>query len=217
MITNPLKISEAYADFHQKKLSDLKKKSPNNPEHEPVSRLREWLMKSGKSTPIFSLKPISIKKLDLLINRLKPGKNLPEDNLDGFTMKAVYPLMKDGILKIVNLSLTSGFFADNWKPQIISPHYKKGDKTLLENYRPVSSIIEMGKLVEMEVHDQTVEHFKTNGLFSKDHHGSVPKLDTNTALMKIHNYATDAAEAKKATATVLLDQSSAFDIVDHKT
>lgn len=60
----------------------------------------------------------------------------------------------------------------------------------------------MGKIVEMEMYDQMVDHFTSNGLLHPDHHGSVPNLDTNTALLKIHNYATEAAEDKKATATV---------------
>ena len=73
----------------------------------------------------------------------------------------------------------------------------------------------MRKVLEMEVHDLMVDHFFTNQLLHKDHHGSVPKLDTTTRLLKIHNYATTTAEEKKATATVLLDQSNAFNVVDH--
>ena len=130
-------------------------------------------------------------------------------------LKAIYPIIRFGILRIINLSITEGKFNNTWKPQLISPRFKKGSRRLLENYRPVSTVVEMGKLVEMEVHDQTVEHFMNNNLFHNDHHGSVPKLDTVTALIKVHEYATKAAEKKKATATVLLDQSSAFDIIEH--
>ena len=215
IVTNPKKISEAYADFHLKKLKELRNKSPKNPIIEPVVRLKNWLEKSGTRTPRFSLKPIAIQKLDKLINRLKAGKNLPDDDIDGYTMKSIYPLVKDGVLNIVNLSLTTGTFAQDWKQQIISPHHKKGDKTLLDNFNQVSTIIEMGKIVEMEVHDQTIDHFITNELLHPAHHGSISNLDTTTALLKVNNYANEAAEVKKATATVLLDQSCAFEIIDH--
>ena len=158
-----------------------------------------------------------MKRLDFLVNKIKPSKRVPSDTIDGFTFKTIYPLIRDGILNIVNLSITNGIFDEDWKQQIVPPRHKKGPKDLLENYRPVSTIVEIGKIVELEVHSQTVNHFTNNNLFNENHHGSVKNLDTTTALMKINQYTINAAEEKKVTATVLLDQKAAFDIVDHET
>ena len=99
---------------------------------------------------------------------------------------------------------------------MIFPHFKKDDPLQLKNYRLVSIIIQMGKLTEMEVSDQTVEHFTKNKMFHKAHNGSLPHLDTNTALIQVYNHIVKAADEKKITGTVLLDQSSAYDFVDHK-
>ena len=80
----------------------------------------------------------------------------------------------------------------------------------------MSNIVEIGKLTEMEAGDQIVEHFMTNELFHQAHHGSLPSLDTTTALIAVQKFINDAAERKELCATVFIDQSSAFDLVDHK-
>ena len=89
--------------------------------------------------------------------------------------------MLQSLQHIINLSLNEGKFDSSWKPQIIAPHFKKDDRTLMNNYRPVSNIVELGKLVEMEVGDQIVEDFTLHHLFHDSHHGSLPSLDTTTA------------------------------------
>ena len=99
---------------------------------------------------------------------------------------------------------------------MMAPRFKKGDKSNLSNFRPVSTIVEVGKLCEMAAHDQVRDHFLLHDLFHPGHHGGIPKLDTTTALLQVQKYTHDAAEAKKITGTVLLDQSSAFDLVDHQ-
>lgn len=148
--------------------------------------------------------------------RLKPGRSLPKDEIDARTIKDAAPILAPAIKHIINFSLQEGHFASNWKPQIIAPHHKKDIKTDVSNYRPVSNIVELGKIVEMEAGDQIVEHFMQHNLFHQAHHGSLPSLDTTTALISIQKFITDAAEKKELCATVFLDQSSTFDIVDHE-
>ena len=165
---------------------------------------------------MFHLRPITELKLVKLLGRLKPCKALPSDMLDGLTLKTIAPVLMPAILYIINLSLLSGQFDGMWKQQVILPHHKKGDKESMDNYRPVSNLVAMSLLVEMEVHDQFVQHFVDNNLFHPGHHGGVPHHDTTTALLTVHNYMLSAAEEKKLAGSVFIDQSSAFDLVDHE-
>ena len=116
---------------------------------------------------------------------------------------------------LINLSIQSSRFSSRWKPQLIFPQYKKNDKNSLENYRPVSHLVEIGKLVEREVNDQVVAHFTAHGLFHRNHHGGIPHHSTDTALIQLHDMFLQAAKAKKLTAALLLDQSAAYDLLDH--
>ena len=213
--TNPEKLANAFATFHKTKITDLRARAAEDYKINPIVRLQTWLKKRQHPLPTFNLQPIGIVKLRKLIARLKPGMSLPSDNLDGKLLKLVAPILEEALLHIINLSITTGTFDSLWKEQMIGPHHKKNDRSLMKNYRPVSIVIQLGKLTEMEVSDQVIEHYIENKLFHKAHNGSLPNLDTNTALVQVYNHMVKAADNKKLAGTVLLDQSSAYDLVDH--
>ena len=131
---NPAKMAEAFSLHHKEKIQDLRKKVAINPTIKPAKRVRKWLRKCQNEPPVFTLKPITSNKLHQLLRRLKPGKALPQDDIDAKTIKDAAPVLEPAIKHIVNLSLCRGHFADKWKPQVIAPHHKKDDKTDVSNY-----------------------------------------------------------------------------------
>ena len=80
----------------------------------------------------------------------------------------------------------------------------------------MSHIIEVGKVVEKVVHEQVYEHFASNVLFHKNHHGFLGNHSTATALLQLYDMWLSAAENRDLSAALLLDLSAAFDIVDHE-
>ena len=54
-----------------------------------------------------------------------------------------------------------------------------------------------------------------NGLFHENHNGGLPNHSTTTALVQLHDIFLQAAESKNLTAALLLDQSAAYDLLDH--
>ena len=86
---------------------------------------------------------------------------------------------------MVNLSIESQNFAAPWKPQLILPFHKTKEKTKVENYRPVSHLVEVGKLVEYIIGEQILEHFISNDLLHPNHHGSLKNHSTATALIQL--------------------------------
>ena len=97
------------------------------------------------------------------------------DEIDSYSLKITAPLIEDSLLHLVNLSIENQNFAAPWKPQLILPFHKKKEKTKVENYRPVSHLVEVGKLVEYIVGEQILEHFIENKLLHPNHHGSLKK------------------------------------------
>ena len=95
------------------------------------------------------------------------------------------------------------------------PLFKKNDKLDGTNYRPVSHIIELGKIVEYVVHDQVYNHFVEHKMFHGNHHGFLGDHSTATALVQLQDMWVTASEDTKLSAALLLDLSAAFDIVDH--
>ena len=103
--------------------------------------------------------------LEKYIKKMKGGKSSGIDDIDGFSLKIAAPHLKEVLLHLVNLSITSKSFPKTWKTQLIHPFYKKGDKTQAKNYRPVSHIVAVSKLLEYAVFDQVFKHFNDNNLF----------------------------------------------------
>ena len=116
------------------------------------------------------------------MKKMKPKRVHGIDWIDSYSLKVAAPLLEDSLLHLVNLSIEQSTFAKNWKPQLIHPIHKKTDKDLIENYRPVSHLVQVGKVTEYAVNIQIIEHFTENGLFHPNRHGSLSGNSTATAL-----------------------------------
>ena len=86
----------------------------------------------------------------------------------------------------------------------------------MENYRPVSHLVQVGKIVEYAVYFQIVEHFVTNDLFHPNHHGSLANHSTATAITQLFDLMLEAADKQELSGVCLLDQSAAYDLMCHK-
>ena len=135
--------------------------------------------------------------------------------MDSYSLKLATPYISDILLHLVNSAIISGQFGKIWKTQFIYPHHKKNDKSDPSNYRPVSHISEVSKLIEYAVFDQLMEHFTSNKLFHSNHHGFVPQHNTITAPAQLYDIWLEASENKEMTAALLLDLSAAFDLIPH--
>ena len=214
--SNPLDIASILNDFFLNKVKSLRNKSLQEPVGDPISRLSDWLRK--RDTPIrpFKITNIDIKMLRIFIKKMKGGRSCGSDNIDSYSLKLAAPLVEDALLHIINLSINHHKFANRWKQQLIFPQHKKGDKLRSINYRPVSHLVEIGQLVERVVQTQILGHFLKNDLFHPNQHGGLPKHSTCTALLQIYDILLKNAEDRKITGTLLLDQTAAYDLLDHK-
>ena len=150
-----------------------------------------------------------------ILKKLKGNRSCGNDFIDGFSIKLAAPIIEDILLHIVNLSINESKYPQFWKMSKINPHFKKGDRTNGENYRPVSDIIFVSKIAEAAVFEQVYHHFTENDLWHPNHHGFRPGHSTVTALAQLQSIWIEASEQKRFTAALLLDLSAAFDVVDH--
>ena len=215
LITNPAKIATKFNAFFLEKVRVLRAKTNTPPKIDPVRRLQHWLSTRQTPPPPFKLKEINRSTLRKLIKGMKGGRSSGVDYIDSFSLKIAAPLIEDALLHLINLSIRSRIFSSMWKHQLIFPQHKKSDKLSVKNYRPVSHLVEVGQLVEKAVSHQVVDHFVSNTLFHKNHHGGLANHSTATALIQLHEMFLEAAEKTKLTAALLLDQSAAYDLLDH--
>lgn len=119
------------------------------------------------------------------------------------------------ITSMVNKSLTSGVFANEWKTAIIRPLLKKnGLDVILKNYRPVSNLSYLSKIVEKCL-NQFMKFLESNKLLPDYQSAYRRGFSTETALLKLSSDILWKMERQEVTALVALDLSAAFDTVDH--
>ncbi len=116
----------------------------------------------------------------------------------------------------MNVSLLSGIFPNSLKTVVVTPLLKKCnlDNTMLSNYRPISNLHFIGKIIEMVVFNQLNKYFNSNGYLDNFQSGFRAHHSTETVL-KIINYICLNSDTGKKSLLVLLDLSDAFGTVDH--
>ena len=121
------------------------------------------------------------------------------------------------ITLLVNLSLASGEFCSHFKKAHVIPLLKKFDldRNILKNYRPVSNLPFISKLIERIVSRQLIAHLIRNNLYEYYQSAYRALHSTETALLRVFNDLLQAVDQKGGAILVMLDLSAAFDTIDH--
>ena len=92
-----------------------------------------------------------------LLKQLNPAKSAGIDNLTGKFLKEGAPVLASPITDLVNLSISLSLFPDDCKIAKLKPLYKKEAKTKPKNYRPISVLPLLSKIIERIIRNQTQE------------------------------------------------------------
>ena len=118
---------------------------------------------------------------------------------------------------LVNQVFVECTFVSSEKLALLRPSLKKAGLDIedMNNYRPISNLSFLSKIVERAILDQLLPFLEQNEIVSK-HQSAYRKFhSTETALCRIHNDLVTNVCSGKASLLVLLDLSAAFDTIDH--
>ena len=112
---------------------------------------------------------------------------------------------------------TTAVYPNMWKLANVTPIFKKGDKQLTKNYRPISLLPIFGKMFEKIIFKNLYNHLITNQLISKNQSGFRPGDSTTNQLIDRVNEIHQAFDSTKSleVRAIFLDISKAFDKVWH--
>jgi hypothetical protein len=116
---------------------------------------------------------------------------------------------------IVNLSLCTGEIPIQMKTAKIVPIFKSGDPTKINNYRPISLLSSIGKILEKVVANKLTFFLETNSILSQYQFGFRANHSTVHPMMLLLNKLTAALNEKKHSIVIFCDLKKAFDTCDH--
>lgn len=120
-------------------------------------------------------------------------------------VKQTINCVKDPLAFAINCCLEHRYFSDLLKMSKVIPVYKKGDKHLPQNYRPISINPVLSKVLESGIHEQLNKHFNELGRFMDSQFGFRAGRSTTSDVMEIVNQTLNAFERKESMALSLLD------------
>ena len=132
------------------------------------------------------------------------------DNLPPGLLKDCGSIISKPLCHIINLSIRSGKFPSSWKAAKVTPIFKSGSRSLSENYRLISVLPIVSKLLEKAAQQALKDYFENENLLSKSHHGFRKKHSTKTASIYFCNSIRKQMNNGKLTGAVYVDLSKAI-------
>ena len=175
---------------------------PDFDEYEYISELED-----------FEIKMDEVKKL---LSNLNINKATGPDGISPRILSMAAEELAQPITLLFRKSLQSGKLPSEWKMAYVSPIFKKGNKSSVNNYRPVSLTCVVCKIMEKVVRGRVMEHLLSNNLISKHQHGFVPGRSCTTQLLEALDSWTSTLDEGGSVDIVYMDYQKAFDSVPHR-
>ena len=209
LVTSAKAIAQLMNEFFLNKVHEIRAGMTNAAfEIEQVHNIMQ------NKTCKLNVKHVTVLKVKKILKGLSNSRSTGLDELDNFSVKLAADHVAKPLHHIVTLSILQNRFPKSWKFSKVLPLHKKQDPLERKNYRPVSILSPLSKVLEKIVYEQIYEYFTQNFLFHPSLHGYRKNRSTQTALLQLYDRWVRAAANGQLSGLVLLDLSAAFDLVD---
>lgn len=163
---------------------------------------------------VFQLEPVTGDQVRRCVQDMRGGSAPGVDGFSTLTLKNnIYYLLRP-LMHIVNLSITSGVFPSSFKLAKVTPIFKTGEKSNVNNYRPISLLSVISKVLEKLVKLQLQNFLESNKILSNCQFGFRENKNPSDALFLANKRIFELLNANKKCLTVFIDLAKAFDSLD---
>ena len=206
----------AFADFFMQKIERIRYEIAVGRSVPELTTMSETEQCFSCETKLQSFKSLTNNEVFKLI---KSGaiKSCSLDPLPASIMAKCCHALLPMLTRIINLSLGTGEMPEDLKCAMLRPLLKKptADYKVFANFRPVSNLKYISKLIEKAVAVQLNDHLACNDLHVPFQSAYRSCHSTESALMRVHNDIMISLDSGNSVLLVLLDLSAAFDTVNH--
>ena len=159
---------------------------------------------------------ISIQDVKDVLLHLNVSKASGPDLISPHLLKEGADILAHPFSIVFNRSLNQGYFPHSWKEANVSSIFKKDDRSLPSNYRPISLLCQAGKVMERCIHKHLYNYVLSNHILTPLQSGFVSGDSTTFQLLHTYHMFCEAVDSGKEVRAVFCDISKAFDRVWHK-
>ena len=159
--------------------------------------------------------PITPDEIVRIIQNLPANKAPGKDGVNSKILKEVSDIIADPLAHIFNLSFVTGIVPDLLKIAKVIPVYKKGERSLPGNYRPISLLSIFDKILEKLMYKRLSGFLEANKILYKYQFGFRKNHSTSQAVMEVLDNIYTHSDNREITMGIYLDLQKAFDTVNH--
>ena len=164
--------------------------------------------------PEITVNPVGVEKL---LRQLNPSKASGPDNIPAKILKECSRELAPLITTLFTKTIQEGKIPCDWKEANITAVFKKGDRNIPSNYRPVSLTSIICKLQEHIIVSNVLDHLDHHNILTDCQHGFRARRSCETQLLTlVHDLASTLDPGKQQVDLAVLDFSKAFDRVPHQ-
>ena len=159
--------------------------------------------------------PVIPSEIVQIIHKLPKNKAPGNDNINSKILEEISDTISGPLAYIFNLSFITGLVPDLLKIAKVVPIYKKGEKSLPGNYRPISLLSIFDKILEKLMYKRLSSFLEANKFFYEYQFGFRKNHSTSQAVMEVLDNIYQHWDSHEITMGIYLDLQKAFDTVNH--
>ncbi|XP_022803272.1 uncharacterized protein LOC111340657 [Stylophora pistillata] len=163
----------------------------------------------------FSVPDITNAQVLQIIKGISPHKAAGIDKISARFLHIAALILAPSIARLINMSFSTGTFPTRWKTANVTPLFKQGAASDPSNYRPISVLPVVSKVIERHMHNSLYAFLMDNNFYSRQS-GFGGMHSTETALIKLVDELLFGLDNNHVCGMVLVDYQKAFDMVDQK-
>ena len=177
--------------------------------------ITEYLKKIKSNPKSLFWSAITTNEIHKHIDKLPSKNSSGYDKISNILLKRIKMSISKPLSIIFNQSLQTGQFPENMKITEIIPLFKRGTKHILENYRPISLLITLSKLLEKCIYQRVYKFLNNNNIIFKKQYSFRAQHSCEHAIQDLCGNIISKKEDGLHTAAIFLDLSKAFDTLSH--